>query len=187
MKWAGHKPIKCFWVPLSGHVRAHITYKHGGEQQKDFPSEAEAKAFVEVEWAECGNAIKSSSRQMLLLYEGRQVTDKELPPGAMWDAFWMREMYPMPDGICLMVKLPNGGSWCVDSRASNCDRPYPEPEGKDHRCWIRTGDPRTGAVHVTKGKPGESCNAGAGSIGWGKSDSPDYYHGFLHNGFLVPA
>jgi hypothetical protein len=96
------------------------------------------------------------------------------PPGAMWDAWWMPEAWRGPDGIALMVRLPNGSDWHVDSQASNCTR-----KGQKHECWVRHGDPRTGQVHVDK--DGDTCSAGAGSILAGD------YHGFLHHGVLTAA
>lgn len=186
MKWAGHAPIKCFWVEHSGMFRASQHFKDGTRVAQNFKSKARANAFNEKAWNHRYDEVSSTGIERLYRYGGRDdLSDDELPPGAMWDAFYMHEMYPMPDGICLMVKLPNGGSWCVDSRASNCEIPF--PGGREHRCWVREGDPRTGNVNITKGKPGESCNAGAGSIGWGRGDDPEYYHGFLRNGYLVPA
>jgi hypothetical protein len=95
------------------------------------------------------------------------------PPGAMWDAWWMPESWRGPDGIALMVRLPNGHDWHVDSEASNCTR----KGDRTHRCWVRHGDPRTTAVHVDK--DGDTCAAGAGSILAGD------YHGFLQYGVLT--
>ena len=95
------------------------------------------------------------------------------PPGGSWDAWWMPAGWRGPDGIALMVRLPNGHDWHVDGRASNCTR----PEDRVHKCWVRTGDPRTGTV--TAGKDGDTCAAGAGSILAGD------YHGFLRDGVLT--
>lgn len=75
------------------------------------------------------------------------------------------------DGNHLFVILPNGNTWDIDSRASNCTM----PNEKTHRCWVRHGEPPN--VHVDKN--GVTCAAGAGSIMSGN------YHGFLHNGELV--
>lgn len=94
-------------------------------------------------------------------------------PGACWDARWL-PFYKGHDGITLMVRCPDGHDWCVDSRASNCTRPQ-EP----HQCWVRHGDPRECCVTVDKN--GDTCAAGAGSIG-----TPNW-HGFLRAGQLVPA
>lgn len=94
------------------------------------------------------------------------------PPGAMWDAWWMPRSWAGPDGVCLMVRLPNGRDWHVDAEASNCTRP-----GEPHRCWVRHGDPRTDRVTVDKN--GDTCAAGAGSILAGD------YHGFLRDGVLT--
>lgn len=96
------------------------------------------------------------------------------PPGACWDAWWMpfnRDRYK-GDDICLMVRLPNGHDWMVDSEASNCTR-----KGEDHECWVRHGNPRE--CHVTVDKNGNTCAAGAGSIQGGD------WHGFLRDGVLA--
>lgn len=104
---------------------------------------------------------------------------RDLPVGAMWDAWWLPDWHRGPDGICLLVKTP-GGDWMVDGEASNCTDPSAQHDGKrTHFCWIRHGDPRSGTVHVDKAGP--TCAAGAGSImigGW---------HGFLTQGVLVGA
>lgn len=73
----------------------------------------------------------------------------------------------------LIVVLPNGNEWDIDSRASNCTM----PTDKAHRCWVRHGEPPN--VHVDKN--GHTCQAGAGSILSGD------YHGFLHNGEFTPC
>lgn len=77
------------------------------------------------------------------------------------------------DGRHLMVVLPNGHVWDVDSRASNCTM----KEDTEHRCWIRHGDPASNLVHVDK--QGKTCAAGAGSI------AVPGFHGFLHHGELA--
>jgi len=104
--------------------------------------------------------------------------DGKLHPGDMFWAPWLHH-----DGKCLywdncddprghlIVVLPNGHQWDVDSRASNCTM----PEDRTHRCWVRTGEP----PNVTAGKSGHTCAAGAGSILSGD------YHGFLQNGVLT--
>jgi hypothetical protein len=103
------------------------------------------------------------------LPEGCDTTLWDCPPGAMWYADWM-SFWRGPDGRCLVVKTP-GGDWMVDGQASNCTK----PEDKEHRCWVRHGDP----PKVTAGKDGNTCGAGAGSIGIGE------YHGFLEEGVLT--
>lgn len=80
-----------------------------------------------------------------------------------------------PDGRALAVILPNGHAWHIDSRASNCTL----PADCAHRCWVRSGRPEDGSLHVDKNGP--TCAAGAGSIQSGD------YHGFLHHGQLIPA
>ena len=58
---------------------------------------------------------------------GEMITHEEAPPGAMWDASWWPEKGP--DGICLMVKLPDGCEWMVDGPSSNSKTPW-ERAGK---------------------------------------------------------
>lgn len=94
------------------------------------------------------------------------------PPGACWNAWWMPSAGHRPDGMYLMVRLPNGHDWSVDSEASNCTR-----KGEPHECWVRHGDPRE--CRVTVDKNGDTCAAGAGSI------LAHDYHGFLHDGVLT--
>jgi hypothetical protein len=127
---------------------------------------------------QCGAPDCSPNVREEILYRrsdtGGVTTLRDAPVGAMWDATWFDDdpLYTGADGISLVVRTP-GGTWMVDSRASNCTL----PDDDVHKCWVRHGDPRTGELHVDKN--GVTCSAGAGSILSGS------YHGFLHNGYLV--
>lgn len=110
---------------------------------------------------------------------GGLTTLQEAPTGALWYAWW----YRMENGSFgwdwdnastppLMCMLPNNREWNIDGRASNCTM----KEERTHRCWVRHGEPPN--IHVDKN--GHTCQAGAGSILSGN------WHGFLHNGQLVP-
>lgn len=121
---------------------------------------------VEDEW-------QLFTEQMMRGADGTLVSLRDADPGACWDAWWLHEMWPRVDGICLMVKLANGHDWTVDSEASNCTRP-----GEPHECWVRHGDPRECHVTVDKNSP-NTCAAGGGSILAGD------YHGFLQDGVLT--
>ncbi len=108
---------------------------------------------------------------------GELVTLEEAPPGAMWDcSLWKGWVvkHPHPDGHYYAVKLPNGLTWHIDSKCSNCTRPT-EP----HQCWVRHGI----APELTVDKNGDTCSAGAGSI-WAGQGEPHEWHGFLRNGWL---
>lgn len=107
--------------------------------------------------------------------DGREWKQRDLPTGAMYDAWWMGDWAKGADGICLVVMLPTDPphQWMVDAEASNCTR----KGDRSHKCWVRHGDPRTGPVTVDKN--GETCAAGAGSI------AVEGYHGFLQNGLLT--
>lgn len=124
----------------------------------------------------CGKPSKLIARGFHKLYRrtdtGEEVGGHEkLPPGAVWAT----DYGPLgPDGRSLHCMTP-GGEWCIDSRANNCTM----PDDNEHRCWVRTGRPEDGTLHVSKN--GKTCAAGAGSIG-----QPGY-HGFLHHGELRPA
>ena len=93
------------------------------------------------------------------------------------DLFWIpahdsRECYNWENcaGLHLHGIGPNGEEWDIDGRASNCTM----KTDRIHRCWVRTGSPEDGTIHVDK--VGNTCAAGAGSVilsGW---------HGFLHHG-----
>lgn len=116
-----------------------------------------------------------------LLYKradtGEICTLRDAPPGAMWDAWWLRGLHGCthdgPDGRNLMVKCPNGHDWNIDGRASNCGLPQDDV----HHCWIRHGDPPDLVVD----KNGVTCSAGAGSILAGD------YHGFLGSNGAPPG
>lgn len=103
-----------------------------------------------------------------------ELTSRDLPVGAMRYASqdYVDKGYytPGPDGKSLMVLTP-GGTWNIDSRASNCGLPVDNV----HRCWVRHGIP----PNITVDKAGNTCSAGAGSILIGD------YHGFLRNGELT--
>lgn len=154
-----------------------------------------------VSWpthCDCGYAFQSIDKRQVFnlpLYSGAPdgllYALRDAPAGAMWDAEWAHQWEWMvgPDGMSLTVKLPNGHDWCVDQEASNCDKtqwlPVPGVAnsrrwgGRTHYCWVRSGDPKLGTVHVSKS--GVTCGAGAGSILSGS------YHGYLHHGHLRDA
>lgn len=111
---------------------------------------------------------------------GEEMTLREAPAGACWDAFWFTENRTPPsfflgdDGRCLVIKTP-AGEWMPDSRAKNCTM----RDDNTHKCWIRHGSPEGGDLHIDKN--GHTCAAGGGSILIGS------YHAFCHNGFLIPC
>lgn len=121
------------------------------------------------------------TRTIYVAEDGREMTLEDAEPGAMWDASWYPAPYRGADGKVLCVQLPNGRTWMIDSRASNCTK----PDDTEHDCWCRHGDPPNLTVDKNP-EPGRStCEAGGGSIGSGEGE--DYYHGFLRNGELVNA
>lgn len=113
-------------------------------------------------------------------------TWQDLPVGACYDANvgrdahnWVSKKHGIKhrpnkqDGRVLVVILPDGHPWTIDSRANNCTM----PDDDKHWCWVREGRPEDGSLNVTKN--GRTCAAGAGSIMTGK------YHGFLRHGKLT--
>lgn len=176
-------PVKCFWCEPDGRWLARVLREGPDEKWETlgkFDTEAEAQAVTDSAWKTM-NLFSSSVSKAFRLPDGSEVTSGELPPGAMFDAWWLHDHMPMSDGITLMVVLPNGVHWSPDSRASNCTR----PDDKEHCCWIRRGDPRTGMVHVERQPGDDTCSAGHNSIASLAADSPHHYHGHLQMGWLT--
>lgn len=192
MKWAGHKPIKCFWCEiLPDRWWATTAFKNGTQREVGgFKTEEEARAWVDNERRINPTITWTRLEQSFRTPDNKEKLKFQLPPGALYHSVWDVQFFEhnMIDGICLNVVLPNGGHWCVDSQCTNCNAPRDsEGRSKPHRCWVRHGDPRTGNVDVPNEHQPGGCTVGAGSIAWGSSESPNYYHGFLRNGFLIPA
>lgn len=127
------------------------------------------------EWQAWSEALyrRTDTGELRVLHQGAPAPEApSAEPGACWDAWWM-PFSRGPDGLCLMVRCPDGHDWMVDSRASNCGL----PEDQVHKCWVRHGDPRE--CRVTVDKDGLTCSAGAGSIA-----TPNW-HGFLRDGVLA--
>lgn len=153
--------IECFLVKL---VNERQEEPRNG---KEYPGHT----TYDVARSDNGEVLR---RNVGWFYEAGQLA---VPAGAMW---W-RDIATLPDppelgarqffaGEHLVVMTP-GGTWNIDSRASNCAR----PDDRVHRCWPRRGRP----PKVTVDKAfGETCDAGAGSIQVGA------YHGFLVSGVL---
>lgn len=192
--------VKCFWLePLDSYELVLRMWCHECDWEmadpagvfKGEPSDKpDGVTFESADWPlECPTCHRkfdfsdeatseeaghSCSMSRLRLYTrsdtGEVVSIQKAPPGAMWDAYWMRSSHVGPDGRTLAVKLPGNHDWIVDSVASNCTR-----RGEPHACWPRRGEP----PNVTVDKSfGDTCNAGGGSILAGD------YHGFLRNGYL---
>lgn len=78
---------------------------------------------------------------------GEEMLLKDAPPGAAWNAWWIADRLEHrhrgcgymvgPDGRSLVVRLPDGSDWMIDSRARNCTM----PDDMDHFCWVRHGRP----------------------------------------------
>lgn len=128
----------------------------------------------------CGQPIPPEGIRQILRRRLYNTASGDPEPGDMYWAPWYHEedkRHLCPWDNCndsrghLIVVLPNGHEWDIDSRASNCTM----KEDRTHRCWVRHGEPP--AVHVDKA--GHTCQAGAGSIG------VPGYHGYLHNGELT--
>lgn len=146
-----------------------------------------------LECEHCRQTMTAPERQVFVdeIYEvktglltGFKFVRREAPIGAMWEIEWYRDIpdWCGRDGLALNVVTP-GGEWHVDGRANNCTK----PDDHVHRCWVRSGDPKTGYVHIDKDSTVQpTCEAGAGSI-WINKDGPRDWHGFLHRGYLCNA
>lgn len=108
--------------------------------------------------------------------DGREMTLREAPAGAIWVATWMPEWAGVNGGRgpAYVVKLPDGHEWMPGMNATNCDR-----KGQDHDCWCVHGEAPLLTVDKNPEPGRTTCSAGAGSIA-----SPGW-HGFLTNGELV--
>lgn len=112
----------------------------------------------------------SGSKRLFRRYDNGAEIEPSKVVGAVTEN---REYGPFgSDGRGLVCTVPGPHPWRIDSRAKNCTM----PDDDVHRCWVRTGTPEDGTLHV--GKNGNTCKAGAGSIDTGQ------WHGFLHNGEL---
>ena len=103
---------------------------------------------------------------------GEEMTLRDAPEGAMWNAFWFpkKSNWYGDDGRSIICKVPTNHDWHIDGPCSNCTRP-----SETHKCWIRHGYP----PNLTVDKNGNTCAAGAGSI------LTQTWPGFLRNGELV--
>lgn len=157
--------VKCFWVEATGDALAEFGDGH-----------------TEVHAMEAYSGVRGWRRwsPRYRRPDTGEIFDhlSAVPPGGMWDADWFHDYHggpmlggPNTDGRILVVRLPNGNDWIIDSRANNCTLPADD----NHRCWVRHGEP----PNITVDKNGLTCAAGAGSIQSGN------YHGFLRNGELV--
>ncbi len=98
---------------------------------------------------------------------GEELTLRDSPPGAMWNARWLHDhpQYPGPDGQVLVVKTP-AGEWTIDGPS--------EPNGK--HWWTREGTPPLITVRPSVKIYGPGPNGSRGE-----------YHALLTNGELVDA
>lgn len=98
---------------------------------------------------------------------------RKAPPGAMWFSPFYDQLFVPQLEHCLVVMLPGGDHWIVDSQANNCTMQEDRRQEK-HHCWVIRGTP----PNLTVDKSAPTCAAGAGSI------AAPGYHGFLRNGYL---
>lgn len=85
--------------------------------------------------ATCGRAFADADQWQVNYHEvytrsdgGPECTLKNVPPGGMYDAHWMRGSQVGPDGKSLILKLPNGVPWFIDGGSTNGNG------------WTRTGE-----------------------------------------------
>jgi len=142
-----------------------------------------AKDFVgDPRWpthCECGYEFTAQDTWQLFtshIYRradtGEEMTLRDAPEGAMWEATWYRNIpgWVGDDGRAIICMVPKRHEWNIDGPCSNCNRPN-EP----HHCWVRHGEP----PNLTVDKNGNTCPVGGGSI------LTKDWHGFLRNGELV--
>lgn len=149
-------------------------WKDSGQTAADFEGHA-----LWPTHCSCGYEFQPADERQLFsqhLYRradtGEEMTLRDAPDGAMWEAFWLHDVpsWCGDDGRAIICRVPNGHDWQIDGPASNCTRP-----NDSHHCWVRHGVP----PNLTVDKNGNTCAAGAGSI------LTKTWHGFLRNGYLV--
>lgn len=144
----------------------NITYNRYGGDAEDHPSEN-----FPQKCDNCGLAVPETAKKQVSNERKYDTDSGKLEPGCLYYAPWYDDVYwDNQNTPSLCAILPNGATWCIDGRASNCTM----KDDRTHRCWVRHGSPEEGNVHVDKN--GHTCAAGGGSI-----DVPGW-HGFLHNG-----
>lgn len=182
--WGTHQN----WVKIGEVENDGLANFSNGSNQTIDPGQTVPVSFDDPRWpthCTCGwkfpdDVVRQYFPETLYRVQGTDtlVTLRNAPAGSMWYATWLEEhdhWWKGPDGRILIVRLPNGSDWIIDSRANNCTM----KEDNVHRCWVRHGSP----PEVTVDKSGHTCQAGGGSIET-RRGKPDYYHGFLRNGFL---
>jgi hypothetical protein len=104
----------------------------------------------------------------------------EIPAGAIWDIGKFGNYRKGSDGRSLIVMTPYG-HWFMDGKCFNCTR----KDDDNHRCWVRHGSPEDGTLTVNK--KGDTCEAGAGSVGIMTSDDDEEfsYHARLMKNTLI--
>lgn len=171
---------KMWWCDFCNNVGKRLEVGRGSLEDFDnIPYENESP----VSCMKCAGSARFSGRGSMRVYRrvdtGEEIISLKDHPGACyedpegaWDSSTRSKRFGY-DGKALVVILPNGFSWYIDSRASNCTR-Y---DDINHRCWVRSGNVLESTLHVDKN--GDTCQAGAGSIISGD------FHGFLHNGYIT--
>lgn len=170
--------VTAFWDGECGQYKMHVARKYGPRVETE-PQLPNPSRDWEGKCEQCGAAIPWQDAEVRLGGGTKQIWDTpsgNIEPGCM---YWMDDYrdrclhWDNCEGRHLHAVLPNGHPWDIDSRARNCNR----PDDRQHRCWVRTGEP----PNITVGKGGNTCSAGAGSI-----VSRDY-HGFLINGVFTAS
>lgn len=168
---SGKPGIHNAYTPLGDKPGANDDWDAFGKVE-DYPDERWPTAC-----AHCGAAVPAETPG---IFQQRQVSVSRLydspsgdpEPGDVYRIDW-HDAGECPywdncNGTHVYAILPNGHTWDVDGRASNCTM----PQERTHRCWVQTGSLEDGSLHVDKN--GHTCAAGAGSI------AVTGYHGFLH-------
>lgn len=171
-------------------------YEYGHWGHAKLPRMAESDYDSKALWADpatpwpticerCGTDFSSENWRRSSGFEhlyvckvtGEELLLRDAMPGALYFAPWLDTIFTPQREHCINVVLPDGTTWTIDAQASNCSIPDDHRQ-LQHHCWVIDAD--CDLEHLTVGKNGPTCAAGAGSI------QTDKWHGFLQNGFLVP-
>lgn len=162
----GSVPVEFRCPKDPGKYSYHTTFSAMDVIEADeYPTSGDLWPHDDARWpknCECGYAYQEGDQWQLFidqLYQkatGERMALRDAPPGAMWDAYWLREYqkdWVGPDGLCVILKTP-GGEWAVDGPSSSGGR------------WTRTGtSPKFTAMPSIL--------------------IPNRYHGWFRDGFLI--
>lgn len=142
------KRVKCFWTEPTGfgaiHLRRYAIFdgvlESASRRVEDSALSVtcgdRGRTVAAPEWdpsdprwpevSDRGFKFKNDARSVVMCREyhrrpdtGEEWLRDELPPGAMYDAYWMPSLWRGADGVSLTVVLPDGKHWHIDGSSED--------------------------------------------------------------------